>query len=93
MKLVEIAAAGARNKTFPDARAFARKQRVGEAVSTIEGTHHADFAGIGGPDAETNAWLFLISEHVGAQLLVGAEVASFIEEVKIFRSQERNVGA
>src|ERR1700683_2475895 len=97
MKLVNRTVGYSRDETLPNAGATTKLQRIRAGIPSIKATNDRYFARVRSPYAKTDARLVADRSEVGAQLLVGAVMASLIEKIKILLGQkshfQRDLGA
>jgi hypothetical protein len=81
-----------RNEAGPDPRLPHRTQGMALGVPAVEIPRQKDPFRIGGPDGEMDPLDTLVDNPVGPQFFIEAKMASFIEEIKVFRGQKDGIG-
>src|ERR1700677_182925 len=97
MKLVNRTFGHSREKTLQNGGLTTKLHRIRAGFPSIKAANDRYFARVRSPHAKTYARLVADRSEVGAQLLVGAVMASLIEKVKILLGQkshfQRDLGA
>ena len=89
LKFVNVAIFESWEEQLPDPRAAAHAHRVPAPVPLVEIADHADPPRVGRPDGETDAADPFDGRYVRAQLLVGAMVCAFSEQMEVVIRKDR----
>ncbi len=91
VKLVKRTLADGGNEPFPDTRAAFRLQTVRVAVPVVEIPNHRNFLRVRRPDAEYGSRVSVESCRMGPEVVVGAVISAFVEQIEVVRRKQRNV--